>query len=310
MRRRPAPRVSGVALVDKPAGCTSHDVVQTLRRGIGQAQVGHTGTLDPAATGLMVVTLGRATRIGRFLEAEDKTYEGTVRLGTHTSTWDAEGEVLTAAEVEPPTTAAVTAVLAGLVGELEQEVPAFSAVKVDGERLHAKARRGEAVQAPKRVIHVRGLRLLGLAGLDVRIEASVSKGTYIRSLAVEIGRRLGVPAHLASLRRTRVGPHPVEAAAPPARFAEPAPPVISPSEALEHLPRVELDAGEALSVSHGRRLRRGLPYDGPVRLVTSKGDLIAVGRRGERGPPAVEYDVVLMRPEELLGRSDEERGTI
>lgn len=309
MRRRP-PKVSGVALVDKPAGCTSHDVVQTLRRGLGQSQVGHTGTLDPAATGLMVVTLGRATKVARFLEAEDKAYLGTVRLGTRTTTWDAEGDVVESAEVEPPTREAVEAVLAQLVGPIEHEVPAFSAIKVDGERLHAKARRGEVVAGPRRAVTVHALELRGLRGLDLDIYADVSKGTYIRSLAVEIGRRLGAPAHLCTLRRTRVGPHSVDAAVSPERFREPDAPVITARQALSSLPEVALTEAEALNVSHGRLLARRFEADGPHLLVGPQGNLVAIGRKAESGAPNIQYDVVLVRPEELLGGANRPEGTV
>lgn len=302
-RKRP-PRVSGVALVDKPSGVTSHDVVQILRRGLGQSQVGHTGTLDPAATGLMVVTLGRATRIARFLEAEEKVYEGTVRLGRSTTTWDAEGETTEVAAVdEAPERARVEAVLAGLEGPLEHVTPAFSAIKVNGERLHAKARRGEVVEGPRRAVLIHRLELMAVQGADLSIRAQVSKGTYIRSLAVEIGRQLGYPAHLARLRRTRVGPHRLEQAWPPERFCAPEPPVISASEALAGMPAVALEPKDVEDVAQGRPLPRELDVE-RARLMTPEGTLAAVARTSERDPRRWAYDVVLVRP------GEEPQGTV
>jgi tRNA pseudouridine55 synthase len=287
-------------LVDKPAGQTSHDVVQTLRRGLRQRQVGHTGTLDPAATGLMVVTLGRATRVGRFLEATDKAYEGVVQLGRSTTTWDAEGDTQASAEVALPLDRArVEAVLRELTGEVEQVVPAFSAVKVDGERLHARARRGEVIEGPRRAVRIHRLELLDIVGPDLELRCEVEKGTYIRSLAVEIGRRLGYPAHLKRLRRTRVGPHGVEGAQPPERFSAPAPPVVAPVDALAHLPRRELSPREARQVAHGHAV--DLPEPGWARLVGPSGRLVAVAQGPERPGARATLEVVLIRPEELEG---------
>ncbi len=291
------PSVSGVALVDKPAGPTSHDVVQQLRRGLRQREVGHTGTLDPAATGLMVVTLGRATRIARFLEATDKRYEAVVELGRSTTTWDGAGETLEVVELPPLDRSLVERALAGLVGRFEQEVPAYSAVKVNGERLYAKARRGEATTGPRRWVDVHGLTLLGYDPPRISLCAQVSKGTYIRSLAVELGRRLGVPAHLAQLRRTAVGPHRVEDAHPPERFALEAPPVMAPAEALCHLPALTLDGSALWHVAHGRRIRGPSLAEGWLSLLDPSGALVAVARAA--GEAELAYEVVLVRPEDL-----------
>lgn len=300
-RRRP-PKVSGVALVDKPAGCTSHDVVQMVRRGIGQSQVGHTGTLDPAATGLMVTTLGRATRIGRFLEATDKEYLGLIRLGRSTTTWDGEGETVESKPVKSVPKKAVEDVLERLRGEIEQVVPVFSAVKVDGERLHAKARRGEAVEGPRRRVIVYELELISVVGPDLRIRAVVSKGTYIRSLAVVVGRALSYPAHLARLRRTRVGPHKVEDAYSPDRFGEADPPVIDAAQALLHLPARAITAKERQDVAFGRPLRvPSSSPEGAFRIIEPSGGLAAVAHASSSRPGWLEYDVVLIRPEDGPG---------
>lgn len=302
MSKAKPPNVSGVALVDKPAGCTSHDVVQQLRRVFKQRQVGHTGTLDPAATGLMLVTLGRATRIGRFLEAADKTYEGTVQLGTSTTTWDAEGEALeTVSMSSPPDQTQVESVLSRLVGEVEQVVPAYSAVKVDGERLHKKARRGETVEGPKRRVMLYELELLGIRGTSLDIRARVSKGTYIRSLAVRIGQELGVPAHLSRLRRTRVGPHTVEDALGPDRFLMDSTHILPANEALSHLPCVQLSIHQTSDVAYGRRPRQIKMHAPLTRLVDPQGQLVAVGHPIKEEPHRFMFDVVLIRPEDLAG---------
>lgn len=302
-RRRAPPRVSGVALIDKPAGVTSHDVVQRIRRGLGQRQVGHTGTLDPAATGLMVLTLGRATRIGRFLEATDKVYEGTIQLGRSTTTWDAEGEVVETVPVPAVSEDDVRAVFETLTGRIEQEVPAFSALKRDGERLFARARRGEAVVGPRRPVDVRRFALRGVDGDALHFEVEVSKGTYVRSLAVDVGRRLGVPAHLSALRRLRVGPHAVGSAVAPERFEAPEPPIEPPASALSHLPAAHLGPGAVRSVAYGQPLPASMApvgSSGLLRLLDPEGCLVAVGRL-EPGGAHVVYEVVLIRPEERAG---------
>lgn len=302
MSRPRAPKVTGVALVDKPAGCTSHDVVQRLRRALGQSQVGHTGTLDPAATGLMVVTLGRATRIGRFIESTDKVYVGTIRLGRATTTWDAEGDLVAERPVSTPMTRGrIEPVLSSLVGRIDLPVPAFSAVKVSGERLHARARRGEAFDLVVRPAEVRAIELIDLRGVDLVVRAEVAKGTYIRSLAVEVGARLGFPAHLAALRRVRVGPHRIEDAVPPERFDSAAPPIIDASLALAHFPAVTLDPIRALDVAHGRRIALDLGDAEAVRLLSPGGTLLGIGHPSAGHPGLVEYDVVLVRPEEVAG---------
>ncbi|MCK6547125.1 tRNA pseudouridine(55) synthase TruB [Myxococcota bacterium] len=312
LARKPA--ASGVLLVDKPAGITSHDVVGRVRRIFGQREVGHTGTLDPMATGLLVLTLGRATRLARFIEATEKVYTGTVRLGRATTTYDAEGD--TTAEVGPEVVAAIDtprirAALASLTGSIQQTVPAFSAVKVDGERLYAKARRGEAVDAPVREVDIHALELLRFAPPDVDVEARVSKGTYIRSLAVQIGDALGVPAHLAALRRTRVGSHRVEDARTLDALTGDPSELVAPADALGELARIVLDAERARDVTFGRPLPiealRGLELGGrragdPLRLVDGRGELLAIGlfehdgdvlATAPRGSRAVRYACVL-----------------
>lgn len=201
----------GVLLVDKPEGPTSHDVVGWVRWALGESQVGHCGTLDPAASGLLVICVGPATRLVPYLSGVDKAYRARIVLGRSTTTDDREGSTLAYAEVNPRKRAAARTALAELHGLLMLSPPAFSAVKIAGQRSHRLARRGQAVELPPRPMTVLGVRDLAtdpdLAAIEPWIEATmtVSKGTYLRTLAVEIGRRAGVPAHLGGLRRTASG---------------------------------------------------------------------------------------------------------
>ena len=201
----------GVLLVDKPEGPTSHDVVGWIRWGLGEAQVGHCGTLDPAASGLLVVCVGPATRLVPYLTGVDKSYRARFALGRSTTTEDREGSTLAYAEVSPRKRALARTTLAEMHGLLMLPPPAFSAVKIDGQRAHRLARRGQTVELPPRPMTILEVRDVEAdpdpAAPEPWIEATmtVSKGTYLRALAVELGRRVGVPAHLAALRRLTSG---------------------------------------------------------------------------------------------------------
>lgn len=205
--------LQGVLLVDKPAGWTSHDVVARVRRLTGQRRIGHTGTLDPAATGLLVLCLGSATRLVEYLTAHDKRYTGEICLGTTTDTLDAEGNVTAVRPVAAVDEALLSAIAMRFTGRQLQVPPAYSAIKVDGQRSYARARAGDSFELPAREVEVTSLALAllsrGILGFDV----SCGSGTYIRSLARDIGEALGCGAHLASLRRHRVGVFAVEDAA-------------------------------------------------------------------------------------------------
>jgi tRNA pseudouridine55 synthase len=212
----------GLLLVDKPEGPTSHDVVAAVRRALGQPRAGHTGTLDPAASGLLPLALGRATRLVRFLPHAPKRYEGTLRLGVTTSTDDAQGEPLALHGGPLPPTEAVLEAAAGLRGRILQTPPAISARKVGGERLYRLARRGHPVQAPPAEVEVLAFDLWpldepGLWGFD----AEVSAGTYIRAMARDLGATLGCGGRLERLRRTRIGPLEVRDAVSPAPLDHP-----------------------------------------------------------------------------------------
>jgi tRNA pseudouridine55 synthase len=264
-------------LVDKPAGLTSHDVVQRVRRALGTRAAGHTGTLDPFATGLLVVLVGRATRLARFVEAQPKTYLATARLGVATDTDDLTGAPLgPAAEVGNVGEAAVREALAGFLGEHRQRPPRYSARRVAGERSYRLARRGIAAEAPPETpVTVHHLELVTYAPPDLVFRATVSAGTYVRALARDLGARLGVGAHLTALRRERIGPLRVEDAVPSDRVDAAA--LRPPGAALGHLPALELDEPARIAVGHGRPLPAGARAAGDVALV-HHGELVAVAR--------------------------------
>jgi tRNA pseudouridine55 synthase len=211
VRRPTAP--DGFVVVDKPRGLTSHDVVARMRRLAGTRKVGHAGTLDPMATGVLVVGVGRATRLLTYVVGADKEYLATVRLGVATSTEDAEGEVVATADASGVGDDDVRAAAAGLTGHLQQVPSAVSAIKVDGRRAYARVRAGEEVTLAARAVHVAELEVLavrtadalGVVVRDVDIRVVVSSGTYVRALARDLGDALGVGGHLTALRRTRVG---------------------------------------------------------------------------------------------------------
>ncbi len=236
----------GLLLLDKPKGVTSHDVVDVVRVALGTRKVGHAGTLDPMATGLLVIGVGRATRLLRFLGDLLKTYEGTGRLGEETDTLDAEGEIVRTTAVTAGR-AELERAAAGLVGDSLQRPPAFSAVKVGGRKFYEAARRGEAVEASPRPIHVDAFEILRFELPDFDLRVACSGGTYVRVLVADVGTALGCGAHLTRLVRTAIGPFRLADAVPPEAVGEPL-----PLEAgVRHLPRVELDEEEARVASHG-----------------------------------------------------------
>jgi tRNA pseudouridine55 synthase len=202
----------GALLVDKPVGLTSHDVVDRIRRRFGFKKVGHCGTLDPMATGLLVLVLGRATRLSEKLLSDDKTYEGTIMLGVTTNTDDADGAVLETKPVPPLPDETVLAAFQRFKGDIYQTPPMVSAIKHEGTPLYKLARKGVEVEREPRLIHIYDLRLLALEPPRVRFRLACSKGTYVRTLAADIGRELGYGGHLAELRRTAAGAFKIEQA--------------------------------------------------------------------------------------------------
>jgi tRNA pseudouridine55 synthase len=279
--------VDGLLLIDKPAGITSHDAIDDLRRALGVRKVGHAGTLDPMASGLLLMGVGRATRLLRFLGDLEKEYDGTGRLGVETDTLDAEGDVVRTVPVDVPELLLRSA-MDGLVGEIEQRPPAYSAVKVGGRRLYRAARRGETMEAPPRRVRVDAFDLLTFDGRDFDFRAVVSGGTYVRSLVAEVGEAVECGAHLTRLVRTRIGSFRLQEARPPNAPG----PVLPLERAVAHLPRVDLDPEEAVAARHGRPL-------GPVNVAgyhaafDPGGQLVGVYRDcGARSCP----EVVLPEP--------------
>lgn len=274
--------VSGVLVVDKPVGLTSHDVVQIIRRGTGIRRAGHTGTLDPRASGVLVVLIGPAVRLSEFVSAEDKRYQATIRLGSSTDTYDAEGtpngpEVPVDIEKEQ-----FTELLTHFVGEIEQKPPAYSAIKVQGQRAYDMARRGEEVDLAPRIIHVHSLELLEWALPEAVVDVHCSSGTYVRSLAHDIGAELGVGGHLVGLRRTRSGRFTLRDAVSLRRLREAfeqgtwAQFLIPAAEALADWPAVELDEEALHKISNGIRIPAEPGATGLARAVSQQGELVAV----------------------------------
>ena len=273
--------MDGVLVCDKAAGMTSHDVVARVRRLAGQRRVGHGGTLDPPATGVLVLALGRATRLLPFLPTEPKRYLATVAFGAETDTLDAAGTVTATADADAVDEAALRTAMAGFVGPQEQVPPMVSAIKVGGERLYAKARRGEQVERAPRPIVVHALELLGFSAGErplATVEVVCSGGTYGRSLAADLGRAVGTLAHLAGLRRTAVGRFTEEAAHRLEDLAEEgklAAAVLDPAAAMDPAAVRAVTPAEASALATGRTLDPTGRGD-PVAAVGPDGRLVAV----------------------------------
>lgn len=282
-RRKPA-TTHGIAVVDKPAGVTSHDVVGMLRKRFDERQVGHAGTLDPDATGVLVVAVGMATKLLRFVEKTRKRYVGEVVLGVETSTLDAAGQITARHDMAAVSLDDVRRAAATFVGDIEQIPPMVSAVKVDGRRLHELAREGIEVERQPRPVTIHSLTVEPTADpLRFELEVECSAGTYIRTLAADLGARLGGGAHLASLRRTAVGSFVIDDAAPPDRCE-----LLPVASAVATLARVTVDDGTAALIADGRVLP-AWPGDGPWAVFDGCDVLLAVYEpfRGETAKPAL-----------------------
>lgn len=269
----PTADVGGVLLVDKPAGVTSHDVVALVRRALKVRRVGHAGTLDPFATGLLVLLVGRGTRLIPFIDGEPKVYEATIRFGAETETDDLTGDVTRSAEA--PSDPSIAEGIAQLTGELLQVPPAYSAKQVAGTRAYAAARRGEPLDlAPSRIV-VHAWTHLAREGNDLAARITCGGGTYIRSLARDLGRLTGSAAHLVCLRRTRAGSFSVDDAVSVDAIREGAARLLPLRAAIPSLPAQRLGAEELRRVSHGNAIenKTGAPR---VALVDDDGDLVAV----------------------------------
>jgi tRNA pseudouridine55 synthase len=285
----------GILVVDKPAGPTSFDVVGRVRRALGATKAGHTGTLDPTATGVLAVCLDDAVKLQQWITDGDKAYDALVVFGFATDTEDAAGREVRRGDPSGLDAARVAGALAGLVGDIEQVPPMYSAVRVGGRRLHEAARAGEEVErAPRRVV-VHALDLVSFhpaeGGLArARVAVRCGKGTYVRTLATSLGDALGVPAHLGALRRTASGPFTIDQAlpleevealartAPEALLAR----VIRPAQALAGFPAVPVGPEETLALAQGKTLARTPP--GPLcRAIDAGGDLVAICAPTEGG---------------------------
>ncbi len=282
---------SGLVVVDKERGWTSHDVVARCRKIFGQRRIGHAGTLDPDATGVLLVGLGPATRLLRFLTALPKSYVGEVVMGVATSTLDSEGEVVATWDMSKITPAQVSEVAGSLTGEILQVPPMVSALKVGGRRLHEMARQGLEVERPPRAVVVHNLDVSPTADPAVySIDVTCSSGTYVRALASDLGTLLGGGAHLRNLRRTGVGSFSVDEAKKLEDLS--AEDVLEPAEALRDYARVEVDEETADSVGHGAVLDRmalGAVGTGPWAVVDKLGRLLGVyeASGAERVKPVV-----------------------
>ncbi|GAB3034991.1 tRNA pseudouridine synthase B [Nocardioides flavus (ex Wang et al. 2016)] len=274
----------GLVVVDKAPGMTSHDVVARVRRLAGTRKVGHAGTLDPMATGVLVLGVDRATRLLGHLMLTEKAYDATIRLGVSTTTDDAEGEVVSTAPVDGVDAEAVRTELARFVGDIEQVPTAVSAIKVDGKRAYARVRDGEQVELKARPVTIHELVVREVALPEVRISVRCSSGTYIRAIARDLGAALGVGGHLTALRRTAVGPFDLSVARTLEQLGDDFAVLPIADAARATFPVVELDDERAAHVRFGRALDLTLPDDRPHAVFAPGGEFLALYE--QRGPSA------------------------
>ena len=289
MTRGPAEGAAGLVLVDKAAGMTSHDVVARVRKLAGTRKVGHAGTLDPMATGVLVLGVNRATRLLGHLMLTEKQYDATVRLGASTSTDDAEGESLGVTPTAELTETQVRGAAGRFLGDIEQVPSAVSAIKVDGQRAYKRVRAGESVDLPARPVTVHALEVTALRRdgdfLDVDISVRCSSGTYIRAIARDLGFLLGVGGHLTALRRTAVGPFGLAESRSLEQLGDTFDMVPIDRVAERCFPTYTVDDTGARDISYGRKLPLELPVAGPVAVLDESGGFLALYE--QRGPAAV-----------------------
>lgn len=266
--------MDGVLNLNKPAGMTSHDVVDRVRVLLNERRIGHTGTLDPLATGILVLCIGKATRIARFLEAEEKEYRATMRLGTTTDTLDADGRVMETRSYAPPERRKIIEVMQGFIGTIMQRPPVYSAVKINGVPSYRLAREGRAKPIEPRPVTISSIDLLAYEDPFVTIAVRCSKGVYIRSLCSEIGSALGMGAHLTGLERTRSGRFRIEQAETLQSFGE----LVGAGKALEAITPIDtaLAGMTAVPVSEPETIRvlHGNQISCPTDLANNSGDLV------------------------------------
>jgi tRNA pseudouridine55 synthase len=296
-------RTGGILLVDKPAGMTSHDVVAAVRKHVRPLRVGHTGTLDPIASGLLILCVGEATKIAGFIEAQRKRYRATLLLGLRTDTLDVSGTVTSRAPVEALSEERVDAVARTFIGTIEQIPPAFSAIKVDGVRAYARARRSEDVQLAPRKVNIERLDIERIDLPRVQFVVECSKGTYIRSLCRDLGEALGVGGSLESLRRLEIGRFSLDEAVPLAELAtceSVAQALLPASKGLASMPVLACTTEEVESLRHGMTLSlREPPGDASAegswaQALGADGELVAVGRLSWDG------DKIVFHPKRVM----------
>jgi tRNA pseudouridine55 synthase len=273
--------ISGVLVIDKPIGLTSHDVVQIVRKGTNIRRAGHTGTLDPRASGVLVVLVGPAVRLSEYVSASDKRYQAVIKLGTATDTYDAEGKI-TSTSIVDITEESFEAALNKFVGEIVQVPPPYSAVKVKGKKAYERARDGEKVELQPRKIQVYNLELLEWAPPEAVVDAYCSSGTYVRSLAHDLGEEMGCGAHLIGLRRTKSGRFTLREAIPLRKLREAFDQgswyqyLIPAAEALSDWPSIDLDLEQIEAVRHGHRIPADLESPERIRAISDQGELVAL----------------------------------
>lgn len=273
--------ISGVIVIDKPIGMTSHDVVQIVRKGTNIRRAGHTGTLDPRASGVLVVLVGPAVRLSEYVSASDKRYQAVIQLGTTTDTYDADGRVLSTNSVDI-SEKQFDDVLQSFVGEIEQVPPPYSSVKVKGRHAYDMARKGEEVDLEARMINVYNLELLEWAPPEAVVDVYCSSGTYVRSLAHDLGEKLGCGAHLIGLRRTKSGRFTLRDAVPLRKLREAFDDnswekfIIPAAEALSDWPAIQLDSEQLDIVRHGRRIPAEPGLGKMARAISEDGELIGL----------------------------------
>ncbi|MHB8087361.1 MAG: tRNA pseudouridine(55) synthase TruB [Anaerolineaceae bacterium] len=273
--------ISGVLVVDKPTGMTSHDVVQAIRRGSNIRRAGHTGTLDPRASGVLVVLLGPAVRLSEYVSASDKRYQAVIMLGTTTDTFDADGKTTSSSPVDV-TEEQFDTELQKFVGRIEQVPPPYSAIKVGGKKAYDMARAGEEVELAPRIIDVYSLELLEWAPPEVVIDVNCSSGTYVRSLANDLGERLGCGATLTGLRRTKNGRFTLRDAVPLRKLNEAFMDgswyqyLLPAAEALSDWPAIELDQAQMDAIRHGHRIPAAADAGPRSCGVSEQGELVAL----------------------------------
>jgi tRNA pseudouridine55 synthase len=276
--------LNGVLPIDKPVGPTSHDMVARARRALGLRRIGHTGTLDPFAFGLLLLCLGPTTRLVEYMSGLPKRYEAVMRLGITTDTDDPTGDVVSEDPWQGVSEEAVRAALLEQLGTIEQVPPLYSAKKVEGRRMYEAARRGESPERKPVRVTIHSIELTRFEPPDAWFVVECSTGTYIRAIARDAGERLGVGAHLRSLRRSAIGWFAVESALQPDELAEPEAvqrALVPPAGALRHLPSLSVEDPVAQALRHGQqvRARPEVPAGEPVALFTAGGELLGVGER-------------------------------